>query len=112
MPGAPTGLTATGGNGAVQPVLDRPGLQRRRGDHRLQHLPQHHPGGEGTTPIPTGTGTTYTDTALTNGTTYYYTVAAINSAGTGPQSGEASATPQAAVTVPGPRRADRHGGNG
>jgi hypothetical protein len=33
---------------------------------------------------------------LTNGTTYYYTVAAVNTAGISPQSGEASATPQAA----------------
>ena len=31
---------------------------------------------------------------MTNGTTYYYTVAAVNSAGTSPQSNEASATPQ------------------
>ena len=37
--------------------------------------------------------TSYTDNAVTNGTAYYYKVAAVNSAGTSPQSNEASATP-------------------
>jgi hypothetical protein len=38
-------------------------------------------------------GGSYTDTSVTNGTTYYYTVAAANSAGTGAHSPEDSATP-------------------
>ena len=37
--------------------------------------------------------TSYTDTAVTGGTTYYYEVAAVNSVGTGPMSNEVSATP-------------------
>ncbi len=45
------------------------------------------------------TRTTYTDTRLDPGTTRYYRVAAINSAGTGPWSDDASATTE--VTVPG-----------
>src|SRR5205807_10667052 len=36
---------------------------------------------------------TYTDTAVTNGVTYYYQVSAVNGAGEGPRSNEASATP-------------------
>ncbi|MGI9102793.1 MAG: carboxypeptidase regulatory-like domain-containing protein [Terriglobales bacterium] len=36
----------------------------------------------------------YTDTAVSNGTTYYYKVSAVNSGGEGPLSNEVSATPQ------------------
>src|SRR5207302_1546012 len=36
---------------------------------------------------------TYTDTTVTNGVTYYYQVSAVNAAGEGPRSNEASATP-------------------
>ncbi|HEX3265104.1 MAG TPA: hypothetical protein VHR16_05495, partial [Candidatus Limnocylindrales bacterium] len=43
---------------------------------------------------------TYTDNAVTNGTTYYYKVAAINSAGTGALSNERSATPTAPPPAP------------
>ena len=37
--------------------------------------------------------TSYTDTTVSNGTTYYYQVAAVNAVGTGPGSNERSATP-------------------
>ena len=53
---------------------------------------------EGNTPIQTGvTGTTFTDTGLTNGTTYYYQVTAVNTNGESAKSSEASATPAAAT---------------
>src|SRR5262249_19367707 len=39
-------------------------------------------------------GTTFTDTGLTNGTTYYYKIAAVNAGGTSTLSNEASAMPQ------------------
>ena len=50
-------------------------------------------GGEGTNPVVTGiTGTSYTDTNLNSGTTYYYLVAAANSSGAAGFSPEAHAT--------------------
>ena len=43
--------------------------------------------------------TGYTDTAVSNGTTYYYQVAAVNAVGSGPGSNERSATPTGLVPV-------------
>ena len=59
-------------------------------------------GGEASTPVATGvTTSTYTNSGLTNGTTYYYKVAAVNNVGTSAMSNEASATPAASTsTVP------------
>jgi hypothetical protein len=51
-------------------------------------------GGEGTVPYLSGlTDTTFTDTGLTAGTTYYYTVAGVINGVAGPQSNEAEVTP-------------------
>ncbi|MGE5328914.1 MAG: fibronectin type III domain-containing protein [Deltaproteobacteria bacterium] len=52
-------------------------------------------GGPYTTIAENVTSAAYTDTGLTNGTTYYYVVTAVNSAGESTNSNEASATPQA-----------------
>ena len=50
-------------------------------------------GGEGTNPVVTGiTGTSYTDTNLNSGTTYYYQVVAVNGSGITGYSPEAHAT--------------------
>jgi len=46
------------------------------------------------------TGTSFTDTGLTNGTAYYYVVSALNSAGESANSNQATATPTAPVTAP------------
>ncbi len=54
------------------------------------------------TQIATPTATSYTDTSLANGTTYYYVVSAANSAGEGADSGQVGATPQAPVVPPSP----------
>jgi fibronectin type 3 domain-containing protein len=49
-------------------------------------------GGEGTTAYATGiTGTSFTDSSVAAGTTYYYIVTAVNGVGEGARSGEASA---------------------
>jgi fibronectin type 3 domain-containing protein len=47
-----------------------------------------------------GTTTTFTDTGLTNGKTYFYNVAASNSAGVSPDSNEVSVSPGPATTAP------------
>ncbi len=52
-------------------------------------------GGEGTTPIASNLiATSYTDTNVTNGDTYYYEVSATNSVGSSGLSAQVSATPQ------------------
>jgi fibronectin type 3 domain-containing protein len=60
-------------------------------------------GAESATAIATGiTGTTYQDTSVVKGTTYYYKVAAVSSAGAGPLSNEVSAealTPAISIAV-------------
>ncbi|CAK0752417.1 conserved exported hypothetical protein [Gammaproteobacteria bacterium] len=51
--------------------------------------------GESTTPVKTGvTGTSVVITGLTNGTKYFFKIAAVNAAGTSPLSNEVSATPR------------------
>jgi hypothetical protein len=56
--------------------------------------------GEGNTPVATGvTATSYTDAGLSNGTTYYYQVTAVGSAGESGKSNEASATPGTIISV-------------
>ena len=100
VPGAPAGLTATPGNAQLAlswaaPVSD--GGSPISGYIIYQGTS---PGGETGVPV-NGllvTGTSYTVTGLTNGTTYYFTVVAVNAAGQSPPTGEASAVP---VTVPG-----------
>jgi fibronectin type 3 domain-containing protein len=88
-PLAPTGLTAAPGNAQVSLSWSASSGAASYKVYRGTTA-----GGESATAIATGvTSAFYTDTGLTNGTTYYYKVAAVNSAGTSPQSGEASATP-------------------
>jgi len=90
-PPAPTGLKATAGNAQVSLSWAASSGATSYNVYRGTSA-----GGEGTTAIATGvTATSYINTGLTNGTTYYYKVAAVNAAGTSALSAEASATPQA-----------------
>jgi phosphatidylinositol-3-phosphatase len=52
----------------------------------------------------------YTDTGLTDGTTYYYVISAVNVAGEGPNSAEVNATPQPSLP-PAPTNLQATGGN-
>jgi titin len=111
VPSAPQGLTATGGNQAVHLSWSPPASNGGAAVNSYSVYRSTTPGGEGSTPVATGvTTTSFTNTGLTNGTTYYYTVAAVNAVGTGPQSGEASATPQA-TTPSAPLGLTASGGN-
>ena len=93
VPAAPTGLTATAG--IAQIALTWTGSS---GATSYTLYRSTSSGGE--TSYKTGlTSTSYTDTGLTNGTTYYYQVAAVNSAGTSGKSGQASATPKSGGTI-------------
>ena len=94
-PPAPTGLTAVLGNAQVS--LNWTGSSGATSYNVYRGTTS---GGESSTPIATGlTGTSYTNTGLTNGTTYYYKVAAVNSAGTSGMSNEANSTPTAGLTA-------------
>ncbi len=86
-PAAPTGLLATAGNAQVSLSWNA-----SSGATSYNVLRSTTNGGPYTT-IVSVTTTSYTDTGLTNGTTYYYVVQAVNSAGTSPNSNQASATP-------------------
>jgi len=96
-PGAPTGLIATAGNGSVSLSWTAPSNNGGATIAKYNVYRGTSSGGEGSTPLATVTsGTSYTDSGLSNGTTYYYKVSAVNSIGEGPTSSENSATPQAA----------------
>jgi len=89
IPAAPTGLIATAVSGSeinlswTAPSGTVTGYNVYRGTTS---------GGESTTPVAAGLAVaSYADMNVAAGTTYYYTVAASNSAGTGPASAEASA---------------------
>ena len=87
-PPTPTGLVATGGSASVALTWTASAGATSYSIYRGTT-----PGGEGTTPVGTATTNSFTDSGLTNGTTYYYTITASNSAGTSAHSSEVHATP-------------------
>ncbi len=91
LPTAPTGLHATGGNGSVS-------LSWTAGAGAATYNVYDGTSASavGAQPVLTGvSGTSASVTGLANGTTYYFTVAAVNAGGDSPSSAQADATPSA-----------------
>ncbi len=102
-PGAPTGLTATAGNGQASLSWAAPASD---GGVAITSYRVYRGTSSGSETLLTSGGcsglgnvTSCNDTGLTNGTTYYYKVSAVNSLGEGPKSNEASAKPSAGCTA-------------
>lgn len=94
-PNAPTGLNASVDNGQVHLSWNSvPGAET----YKVKRAAS--PGGTYTEVAAGLTNNQYTDTGLTNGTTYYYVVSAVNAYGESPNSAEVSATPNL-PSVPG-----------
>ena len=90
LPAAPT-LTASAGSSRVHLAWDSP-----TGASQFNIKRSNSANGTYTT-IATTTAASYDDNGLTNGTTYYYKVSALNLTGEGPNSNPAFATPQAGI---------------
>src|SRR5260370_4750339 len=99
VPSAPQNLVASAGNTQASLTWSAPSSNGGATISGYNVYRGTTSGGEGTTPIATVTTTSYTDSGLTNGQTYYYKVTAINSVGQSLPSNEASATPQQTQTL-------------
>jgi hypothetical protein len=93
IPATPTSLTATAGNAQVSLSWTASSGATSYNVKRATVT-----GGPYTT-VASPTTTSDTDTGLTNGTTYYYVVSAVNSAGQSANSSQASATPTSNTTA-------------
>jgi len=87
-PSAPVSLSAIPGNSQI--MLDWSAVANAAGYYLYRGTSS---GNETTLVVGNYAATTYTNTSLANGTTYYYVVAATNAVGLSPNSPEASATP-------------------
>jgi cellulose 1,4-beta-cellobiosidase len=96
-PAAPSGLTAAGGNATVSlnwsAVTDATSYTVKRATTS---------GGPYSAVSSGVTSTSYSDTSVQNGVSYFYVVSASNSGGESADSNEASALPKAPVTPPAP----------
>jgi hypothetical protein len=90
-PAAPTGLTATPGN--MQVSLS----WRASSGATSYNVERGTTSGGPYTTVNSPTTTSYVDTGLTNGTTYYYVVTAVNSVAQSAPSGQVSAVPAGAA---------------
>ena len=90
-PAAPTGLQATAGNAQV-------GLSWTASSGATSyHVKRATTNGGPYTQVAAPTTANFTDTGLTNGTTYFYVVSALNANGESGNSAQASATPTGAA---------------
>ena len=87
-PAIPTGLSATAGNQQV--AL----LWSASSGATSYHVKRSTTSGGPYTQVSAPTGTNFTDTGLTNGTTYFYVVSGVNASGESANSTQVSATPQ------------------
>jgi endo-1,4-beta-xylanase len=90
-PPAPTGLTATAGNGQVALAWS---ASSGAASYNVKRATTS--GGPYAT-VGTATATSFTNTGLTNGTTYFFVVSPVNGVGESANSNQVSATPQAAT---------------
>jgi|HubBroStandDraft_6_1064221.scaffolds.fasta_scaffold01749_11 fibronectin type 3 domain-containing protein len=95
-PSAPSGLQATAGNTQVSLTWTA------SSGATSYHVKRSTANGGPYTQVSAPTAANFNDTGLTNGTTYYYVVSALNTAGESANSAQASATPVAPVTPPAP----------
>jgi hypothetical protein len=91
-PGAPTGLAAVAGNAQVSLAWTA------STGASSYHIKRSTTSGSGYLQIGAPTITSFADSGLTNGTTYYYVVSALSAAGESANSSQASATPVNAAT--------------
>jgi pectate lyase len=96
VPATPTGLAATAGNGQVSLTWNASSGATSYNVKRSTVS-----GGPYTT-IASVTSTSFNNTGLTNGTTYFFVVSAVNSAGQSANSSQVTATPTNTVTIPAP----------
>ncbi|MDB6065098.1 MAG: hypothetical protein JWR26_1306 [Pedosphaera sp.] len=93
LPSAPSGLTATGTNGAVN-------LSWSAGSGAASYNVKRSTTSGAEATIATSGTTSYSDTSVINGTTYFYQVSSTNNAGESANSAEASATPDVPPVAP------------
>jgi fibronectin type 3 domain-containing protein len=93
-PAIPLGLAATAGNAQVSLTWSA------SSGASSYHVKRATTSGGPYTQVGAPTSTSYTDSSLTNGTTYYYVVSALDSSGESTNSAQAFATPATPVTPP------------
>jgi hypothetical protein len=98
VPSAPTGLTATAGDGSVALTWQSPSSN---GGSAITGYNVYRATGSGSSAkLTSATGTSFTDTTVANGTSYSYVVRAVNAVGEGPASSTATATPSTGTPPP------------